>query len=182
MELPGPCAETGRKASVLRDAIARHQAITRAQANYDAYTNALRTSRGASERADYARRQADLEGSLSNRLDAAGLNHSRQATARLQLLTSELAGHDGCFKPDKGYRGYRRLVNRNITQYNSTTRRYALIGKGSCVAGFYAGWVGKDATLKICRDLCTREPHCRFWAVLPGWTCSRFDAGAGDCL
>lgn len=62
-----------------------------------------------------------------------------------------------------------------------TPAGYTRLGTGFCDNGFYAGWDPADATLETCAAKCDAEPECRFFALMPGATCSRFNAAALSC-
>jgi hypothetical protein len=59
--------------------------------------------------------------------------------------------------------------------------RMAFIRRGFCLSGFYAGWDAAEATMQACIALCASEPQCRFAALRPGLSCSRYDERAGAC-
>ena len=60
--------------------------------------------------------------------------------------------------------------------------RFAKLGRAYCRQGYYDGWKKADAkNLETCAKKCLSEPKCRFFAIMHGHTCSRYDERAGDC-
>jgi len=62
---------------------------------------------------------------------------------------------------------------------------YEYKGKGYCHTGYYKGWTNDadHATMDVkkCAAHCSLEPECKYFAVFPGKTCSRYNDGAGSC-
>lgn len=59
------------------------------------------------------------------------------------------------------------------------------MGKGYCPNGYYKGW-GYDADqnemdAEKCAKHCKSEPECKYFAVNPKKTCSRYNDQAGEC-
>ena len=50
-----------------------------------------------------------------------------------------------------------------------------------CRYGYYHGWIASEATVDACTASCLNDPRCKFAALMPGETCSKYDEGAGDC-
>lgn len=60
---------------------------------------------------------------------------------------------------------------------------FTKLGSGHCAAGYYAGWVSAEAVdASTCAAKCSSEPQCRFFFLIPGSSCSRYNESAGDCL
>jgi len=55
---------------------------------------------------------------------------------------------------------------------------YNYVRRGRCTDGYYAGNTTPSATLDSCAALCLSEPKCRYFALVPGSTCARFDGRA----
>jgi len=62
---------------------------------------------------------------------------------------------------------------------------YDHMGKGYCPSGYYKGWKADadHATMNAekCAIHCSKEPECKYFAVKPLHTCSRYNSAAGDC-